>query len=724
MGEALTQIQTLDQSDLDVRILKGRILGQSGDFAQSLQLSDETILESQALKKPFRVFKSVIVKSNALWRLGKVDEAVDLLSNNLMEKTIFNDNVSAEEHQSWLGQYYLMLGNVYHDQGDLNSSLIAFERCLDIREKLGNERDLSVVLNNIGNIYTQKGELTRAFETYLRSFEICVRINNERESAFVLGNLGIVSEMQGNYSLAIDFLERARTIFEKIDYKFGLVHCLDYIGKLNYQIGKNADSMQILESSLDAQKSLKNDILKSYTLYYLILVSVDNHELETAKKYFNILREISIEQNNKRVTLFTEMCDAIILKYSNRMIDKAEAQKKFKNIISQGYIEYEITIFATLHLCDLLMVELKQFPDNEILTELNQLVTNLFEVANANKLNSLMAETYVIKSKLALFLGDMNDARIFLDKALAIADENGYLRIAIEISNNFDKFMESSGKLEDLISKQSSLRDRLDIAEVEDLFLNIVRNRTTEINLATETAVGFYVINHENNPVYSKEFITNTLADHVVEWVSGLKRAKKHDSNEELLLDRLKYRQFTAMIKFESDIAFCYVFEGQSYSAKQKLESMINTLKLDLDIWSAFKDPNNSLSRDSASSIDLLVQELFTKDESGDETTTEMHQPRNLPGNMVAFKDYLHPVRLWILKILSSSYRISRSELSQILSVNSGTLTRHLEVFTSNDIIRQEREFLDDKPRIVYYLEPKGNQLYNEIKQSLLEAFV
>lgn len=97
------------------------------------------------------------------WQWNKNTLALDML---LKAKEIYEK----ENNMVELGKAYNNIGKIYYsDIKDTSLALTYFEKSLSIREELGNQLGIAIVLANIGNIYRDRKQFDKAFELYTRS---------------------------------------------------------------------------------------------------------------------------------------------------------------------------------------------------------------------------------------------------------------------------------------------------------------------------------------------------------------------------------------------------------------------------------------------------------------------------------------------------------------------------------------------------------------------------
>jgi len=167
------------------------------------------------------------------------------------------------------------------------------------------------------------------------------------------------------------------------------------------------------------------------------------------------------------------------------------------------------------------------------------------------------------------------------------------------------------------------------------------------------------------------------------------------------------------------------VFEGQSYHAIQKLEMILTLLRSSTALQEFLSGDDSHFTPQMREDVDSIITSTFDL-ELAVETTriTKPHVVKPLP----ILKNYevlLHPIRLIIIKLLTSHYSLLRSDLLKLTGLNSGTLQTHLDTLEKLGWISKEIEFVDNRPRSIIYIESSGTSNYQEFmtifKEHILE---
>lgn len=135
------------------------------------------------------------------WQWNKAELAKEML---LEAKEVFE----RKNQFANLGRILNNLGKIYYqDFNDTTKALDYYQQSLAIREKIGHQLGMAVVLANIGNIYTDKNQFDVAFNNYHQSLNISESIGYKEGMALANYYLGMAHYKKKNFSESIEYLD-------------------------------------------------------------------------------------------------------------------------------------------------------------------------------------------------------------------------------------------------------------------------------------------------------------------------------------------------------------------------------------------------------------------------------------------------------------------------------------------------------------------------------------
>jgi len=375
----------------------------------------------------------------ALLKLGKLDEANYYIK--LAEEGFTNNDKCkiGEDCFFWFRTLYQVKGGIKTRSGEIDAAIQSYEKCLELSLVLNNKGLIGGIYNNLGFAYNLIGVTNKAFEYYSKSLEEVEKLGNEYYKYYPLSNLGIYYYNKGDMANSEKYHTLALNIAQKIGNKSNIASQFRDMSQIFKYRGETKKALKYLQNSLDLREEIGNPIWLSFTLIYLIEISIDLEEEELARKYYSRLEEINLElKNNKLISQTARMAKALILKSKPRIKPKSEAMKIFKQIISEEMIDYDMTVNAILQFCDLLLFEIKLTNEEDVLIELHSMTAQLIQIAETNNSHILIGEILGLQANLAIIEGNYKHALYLYDQAIKLADkyESTKLRKKVQLLKN------------------------------------------------------------------------------------------------------------------------------------------------------------------------------------------------------------------------------------------------------------------------------------------------
>ncbi len=539
---------------------------------KSLSLAEEIDVE-------LGIIWSLINLSGVQYHLRDLDKAIFYA-----EKCLEIGEPKVYRHSN--SMCYYLIGSCLYEKGDLDKAVLYFEKNLDNRLETGYKNLIAQSYYSIGNVYSQKGELKRSLEYYKKIIMMPEVRNDQILKPAYYTTIGKIYGELGDFSKANDYLLKALKLFEKRKiYIFHYLNC-------NLSITR--------------------------TLHYLIVLLVNSEKLEKANEYLKKLNEIYKENPDfSQYEQLYYLDKAIILKSSNRLMDKMEAGLILKKLVKEKIIDHEITIEAMTNLCELLIYELELSANKKILQEIKELSDKLLVISKSKFLYNLLAETYFFKAKIALINLEINKARLLLIKAQNTAKIYGLRRLANKISNEHDHLLSHLDKWKEIAEDNIPLEKRVKHARHEFLFSKMLRTKIEEFPTIEDNPVYLVIMYpHNGRCLYSRTFQDIGINDDdlITSFISAINIFGKEAFSNSGSIDRIKHGEYLIIIKSHDIFSFGYVFKGHSYLAINKLDNFIETISLLTNIAESlimsvktFLD----ISEESRLTIDQIVDNIF-----------------------------------------------------------------------------------------------------------------
>jgi tetratricopeptide (TPR) repeat protein len=508
---------------------------------------------------------------------------------------------------------YNNIGLIYSNLQNVDKSLEYYLLSLKILEEFGDQfkPNLGILSLNIGVFYIDKGEIDIALTYLERARQIFSELDAKDQVAYAINAISVVYEMKGDLQVALDMYNESLVIFEQLKIEKEMGNTYNNIGNIYVTKGELSQAISYFEKSLKIFENIKDAVQISGVLYNLIGACVAIGNLDEANLYLNQLGQHLNSSENKLIDQIYRLSKANILKKSKRIIKKAEAQLIFQQVSYEDVIKHQNTVDSMFNLCEMLIQELRSSGNEAIIIEVKDVITKLIEIAQNQNSFRVLVQSKLLQSKIALLELDLTSAQKSLNEAQTIAFEKGLDNLAMVISGEYDALISQLSKWTDLIDSNVSMIERLEMAELEGMVSNMVRKKADNPELLEEIPELFLVLNDQGMKIFSKVFTAeSTLDDQVVgDLLTAVNSFIQETFSASGSIERLKHKEHTLMLKPFDNYLTCYVFKGQSYTALQKLEKFILSVKEQEDMYQNVINAKDEIVDENFNS---LVSNIFT----------------------------------------------------------------------------------------------------------------
>ncbi len=348
-------------------------------------------------------------------------------------------------------------------------------------------------------------------------------------------------------------------------------------------------------------------------------MELDLEEIQQAKYYLSDFQQINEQEENKVVEIYYKLAEALVLKKSKRRRDLTKAEEILEEIVEKSekeVVDHQFTVKALVNLSELLLEELRFTGEEEILAEVEEKVEKISEIAKEKQSFILIAESYWLKAQLSLVRLDIKEARKLLTLAQTIAEEKGLERLARKISSEHDDLLQQLDQWEELIAKDASITERVKVANLEELMGWMARKREIVIDEEEDEPVMLLLVAESGIPIYSKQFSqTEEMQEMLISgFLTSINSFVQEAFHVTGMIKRITHDEYTLSFNMIEPILFCYVYEGQSYTAMKKLEQLISEVQTS-EMWSALEEVGKTgqgLNKVERDQMEGVIGEIFT----------------------------------------------------------------------------------------------------------------
>ncbi len=559
-------------------ILKSSLLLELRHLKEAQELAEEILQLSEELNWYDKSIDALSIIAWVYRRLGKLEEAVELINkaDDLIRTKFPEPDKEIQKKQASL---YLIKGSIFFARGNLNGIKDCLEEGLKLAKLVDNKKLLMHFTLNSGAYYGIKGKMELSLNYQIQGLKLAKEINDTQNIIIALNNIGCVYREQGKIEEALENIKQSYNLAKKI----------------------NSPSISIVLDSI----------------FHVVL---DKGDLKQAEKYLEEMNKLKDQEEYEIIKLNYLINKALLLKANPRARNLSEAEKILKEALEEDILLYEAHIDALLNLCDILLTDLHNTNDLEILNELQPYISRLLKIAEQNNSFSLIAETKLLQARLELLSFDIKSSRKLLSKAQEIADKYGLNRLSIKISNEHDELIKQIDMWDNLKKLNSPISERLKITGLKEEMKRMIQKRKVEIPVIfEEDPLLLLVVTEGGVPAFSHTFSKDwKFSDELFSgFLSSFDSISKEVFSEGL--DRAKFGEYTIINSSFENFLICYLFKGQSYYAKQKLEYFTNHIKTNSTVEQIFnkflKNFHTILLKEYPILKELIIESFLTAEQ-------------------------------------------------------------------------------------------------------------
>jgi hypothetical protein len=210
----------------------------------------------------------------------------------------------------------------------------------------------------------------------------------------------------------------------------------------------------------------------------------------------------------------------------------------------------------------------------------------------------------------------MGDARRYLTKAQEIADNNGYQYLAQTISIEHDNLLGQLDVWENLKKTNAPISKRMNLASLDGSIENVVKTREAKApEVLAEQPVLLLILVEGGVLLLSYQFADEWESND--EMFGSFLTAFMTFSNEFFAqgLDRAKFGEYTVLMENFSKFSICYLYKGQTYPARKKVEHFIERLQNTPSIMKTldkYYETSQVIELDKFPFLEGFIKEIFT----------------------------------------------------------------------------------------------------------------
>jgi tetratricopeptide (TPR) repeat protein len=387
-----------------------------------------------------------------------------------------------EENRNQTGVLHRLrnIATIYYHKGDFEDALNWVQQSLVKSEAFKDIRGQAWGLNLIGAASYQTGNPNQAIDYFQQALTFTKEFRDEfggygTTSRYIQANLAKALSLKGDFDQALELMQTAMTLAKEQESSWFENDTYLMIGEILFKKGEYQLARIQLQNSLAICEKYGNPLFSAFTLYYLILTNCEQDSIAEASEYLQRLERIGEDTASQRIYQLIQIAKGFILKKSPRAVMKAKAQEIFQQITEEESISFDSTVFAMLNLLELLIWELSSSGHEDVLKEIQQIITQLNEIAQKQNAFTLEIEVALIQSQLELIQGNVSRAMTLLNQAKTITQEKNLENHRTRVENQERVIEEELHKWIELTEQNAPLIDRIQQSQVQDYVATALR---------------------------------------------------------------------------------------------------------------------------------------------------------------------------------------------------------------------------------------------------------
>jgi len=175
------------------------ISASGGEYQQALTYAESGSRQAVGLNKPRIVAQLLREKANALYWLGRYDEAIVTIEEACRLSI-------AAAVTDVLPQLYLLLGDIESNRNKDVSAMKAYQKVVQLADQANDTALKGVVLNNLGYLYFKQKNYPRAVQTFQEALQV---ETNPMNRVRLLDNIASALRRQGQYTKALSVYQQS-----------------------------------------------------------------------------------------------------------------------------------------------------------------------------------------------------------------------------------------------------------------------------------------------------------------------------------------------------------------------------------------------------------------------------------------------------------------------------------------------------------------------------------
>lgn len=257
------------------------------------------------------VYASYQLAENYIYEKGDNEKGRDVLLGlvPVIDKTVSLKNQ---------GSVHKNLGYVYGLLGEYEKGLNHFYTALDLFNEIVENPPIDPKINRvsaqltdplahvgythnyIGDLLVKQGNTSEAIEQKEKALEVLSRTINKGDIAWMHNNLSKAHSSIGEYKKALDYIQNAKSIFEKLDFPPEIARSNSTMIDLLINLGDYREAERLSIKNLNYYKEVDHQLFYASTLLVMTNIQISLNQLDLADKYLKEAEALIGSMDNEK----------------------------------------------------------------------------------------------------------------------------------------------------------------------------------------------------------------------------------------------------------------------------------------------------------------------------------------------------------------------------------------------------------------------------------------
>ncbi len=219
----------------------------------------------------------------------------------------------------------------------------------------------------------------------------------------------------------------------------------------------------------EVPKPVLDQYLENLMYYIMILLELgDGEQVGMWKEEMDRILKADDLHKSTHLIQIEGITEGILKANGSRARDKVQALEIFEGLYSEIGGNEEFRRIIMTQYCDLLLLELEKFGEEEVLQLVEKVVHDILTLGKAQGSHTLQVQALLLQAKLMTVRSEYENVEQLFQDALRVSGSNPVLSTLVKQEE--ENFIQQLADLKTLVDKSSSLKERIEKQGIKEYF--------------------------------------------------------------------------------------------------------------------------------------------------------------------------------------------------------------------------------------------------------------